>query len=106
MHADTKTDAASVGPVTRRAFLSAGMTAASGAAVPLAGRVAAEGAAADAEPAIDPGFFASQYYDSREEAALHDVVETGAPFRYWGPVEPKRVKHFEEAYAKYMRSIL
>jgi len=59
-------------------------------------------AAAAGERAIDPGYFASQFYDSREETALHDVLETGSPFRFWGPTTPKKVKAFEEEYAKYM----
>jgi len=91
--------------VSRRRFLTAaGATAASSAAVGLSlkAKSAAASSAASSEQAISPGFFASQFYDAREKEALSDVVETGSPFRFWGPAEPKKVKAFEEEFAKYM----
>lgn len=51
---------------------------------------------------IDPGYFASQYYGKEEETALLDVLESGSPFRYYGPGNPKHVERFEERYAEYM----
>jgi 8-amino-3,8-dideoxy-alpha-D-manno-octulosonate transaminase len=53
-------------------------------------------------PPIKPGFVAPQYYDSEEETALLEVLESGSPFRYYGPGQPDKVKSFEEAYAEYM----
>lgn len=53
-------------------------------------------------PEIAPGFFAPQYYDSSEETALIEVLESGSPFRYYGPGSPDKVKSFEDAYANYM----
>jgi 8-amino-3,8-dideoxy-alpha-D-manno-octulosonate transaminase len=90
--------------VSRRKFLATGMTAASYAAFGL--RSPARGAGsppvAANEQAIDPGYFASQFYDNREKEALGNVIETGSPFRFWGPAQPKKVKAFEEEFAKYM----
>jgi 8-amino-3,8-dideoxy-alpha-D-manno-octulosonate transaminase len=53
-------------------------------------------------PAIDPGYIGPQYFDQAEEAALREVVESGSPFRYWGPGKPRKVQQFEEAFARYM----
>jgi 8-amino-3,8-dideoxy-alpha-D-manno-octulosonate transaminase len=79
------------------------MTAASLAAFGLTtrSREAVAKKAAPTEEPIDPGFFATQYYDSHEEEALVDVLESGTPFRHY-PGEPKKVKTFEEEYARYM----
>jgi 8-amino-3,8-dideoxy-alpha-D-manno-octulosonate transaminase len=54
------------------------------------------------EQPISPGYFAPQYYDFREEEAVLDVLESGSPFRYYGPGSPKKVEHFEEDFASYM----
>jgi len=90
--------------ISRRGFLTRGVGVASCASLALSTRThsafAKAGAAADAP--IDPGYFASQFYDNREEAALHDVLETGSSFRFWGPTQPRKVKAFEEEFAKYM----
>jgi len=51
---------------------------------------------------IDPGFVGPQFFDEHERRALLDVLESGSPFRYWGPGEPTKVLHFEENFAKYM----
>jgi 8-amino-3,8-dideoxy-alpha-D-manno-octulosonate transaminase len=51
---------------------------------------------------IDPGFVGPQFFDEREEEALMDVLESGSPFRYWGPGKPEKVLHFEEDFARYM----
>ena len=90
--------------VSRRGFLGKGMSAASLAAFGLMAqrRKAVARQANAAEPYISPGYFASQYYDKHEERALREVLESGNAFRFFGPSEPTKVKHFEEAYAKYM----
>lgn len=51
---------------------------------------------------IDPGFVGPQFFDEREQEALMDVLESGSPFRYWGPGKPEKVLHFEENFAQYM----
>ena len=51
---------------------------------------------------IDPGFVGPQFFDEREERALMDVLESGSPFRYWGPGKPEKVLRFEEDFARYM----
>lgn len=89
--------------LTRREFLGRGMAAVSVAAVALE-----TGSATAAEPAagnmgtIDPGYVGPQFYDQHEAAALREVVESGSPFRYWGPGRPTKVKNFEDAFAAYM----
>lgn len=90
--------------LSRRGFFAAGTAAASGVTFGLPGVMARAAAtpAGDREEPIDPGFFASQYYDEREQAALRDVVQTGSPFRFWGPTNPKWVREFEGEYAKHV----
>ncbi len=51
---------------------------------------------------IEPGFVGPQFFDEREERALMDVLESGSPFRYWGPGKPEKVLRFEENFARYM----
>jgi len=51
---------------------------------------------------IEPGFVGPQFFDDREERALLDVLESGSPFRYWGPGKPEKVLRFEENFAGYM----
>ena len=55
-----------------------------------------------AAPRIDPGFIGPQFFDEREEEALLEVLESGSPFRYWGPGTPTKVLRFEENFAKHM----
>lgn len=55
-------------------------------------------------PNIKPGFFAPQYYGSEEEQSLLEVLESGSPFRYYGPATPLKVKSFEEDFARYMEA--
>jgi len=51
---------------------------------------------------IDPGFIGPQFFDKHEAEALLDVLESGSPFRFWGPGKPEKVLRFEERFAKYM----
>ena len=57
-----------------------------------------------AEPALqtDPGFVGPAYFDDAEKKALLEVMESGSPFRYWGPGRPTKVRAFEDAFARYM----
>lgn len=81
----------------RRDFLAMGAAAAG-----LSGAAGRGLWAAAEEGAIAPGFFASQFYDRQEKEALGRVVDTGSPFRYWGPSPPRFVEDFEEAFARHM----
>jgi 8-amino-3,8-dideoxy-alpha-D-manno-octulosonate transaminase len=53
-------------------------------------------------PRIEPGFIGPQFFDEQEEEALMEVIESGSPFRYWGPGKPTKVLRFEEGFAKHM----
>jgi 8-amino-3,8-dideoxy-alpha-D-manno-octulosonate transaminase len=100
---DRHTDSES-GQLTRRDFLATGGAALSAAATGLAGPSAraAEAATASEVPNIDPGFVGPQFFDKQEEQALLEVLESGSPFRYWGPGRPVKVQRFEENFAQYM----
>ncbi|MHC4116235.1 MAG: DegT/DnrJ/EryC1/StrS family aminotransferase [Planctomycetota bacterium] len=88
---------------TRRDFLTRSCMALSGAAIGLRGRRLPAAAAASGKISnIDPGFIGPQFFDEREEQALMEVIESGSPFRYWGPGKPDKVLRFEENFAKYM----
>jgi len=91
---------------TRREFLTKSCAALSGAALGLrVQRLSAEVAGVSSGiPKIDPGFIGPQFFDEREEQALMDVMESGSPFRYWGPGKPTKVLRFEENFAKYMNA--
>jgi 8-amino-3,8-dideoxy-alpha-D-manno-octulosonate transaminase len=98
--------------LNRRQFLAAGgasvalaATTAATAAAPgaAAGSTAAPDAAADATAGpIEPGFVGPQFFDRDEDRALMEVMESGSPFRYWGPGQPVKVARFEEAFARHM----
>ena len=89
---------------SRREFLTASCLGVCGAGLGLGTqRLMASQAAKPAElPNIDPGYVGPQFFDKREEEALREVLESGSPFRYWGPGRPEKVLRFEEAFAKYM----
>lgn len=96
-------EGAETADVPRRDFLSAGMAASLSAFGYLTlGAPAVARSASDNAPRISPGFFAPQYYDSHEKDALSDVIDSGSPFRFWGPGRPDKVERFEEAFAKHM----
>ena len=90
--------------LTRRGFLAAGCMTASWAA--MGGRtpsvLAADAAKRMDIQNIDPGYIGPQFFDEREEEALLEVLESGSPFRYWGPGRPTKVQRFEEGFADYM----
>jgi len=91
-------------PVSRRDFLTVGCLAASATGIGLrtTGLHAAQAAAAGEIPHIDPGYTGPQFFDKKEEQALMEVLESGSPFRYWGPGRPDKVRRFEEDFARYM----
>jgi len=90
--------------LTRRKFLAAGCIALSGAGIgPGAQRLLAQDGPKPVEvPDIDPGYIGPQFFDEREKQALLEVLESGSPFRYWGPGKPTKVLRFEERFAEYM----
>lgn len=90
--------------LTRRSFVAAGVGAWSAAAFSTKSRGALAHAASTPPDIdrIDPGYVGPQFYDELEKRALLDVVESGSPFRYWGPGDPVKVREFEEAFARHM----
>ena len=92
--------------LTRRGFLTTSCLALSGAGIdwrPHSVR-AATSTQPTAAPDINPGFIGPQYFDEQEEKALLEVLESGSPFRYWGPGKPEKVLHFEEHFATHMEA--
>ncbi len=89
--------------VSRRGFLSTGLTVVSAISLGNASQKTVYAAKeANKLPYINPGFVAPQYYDSNEEKALVEVLDSGSPFRYYGPGNPDKVKNFEDKFAEYM----
>lgn len=78
----------------------------------LAGAAAVTGAArsASAKPVRDvplhANYFGPLYYDEKERQELIDVVETGRPFRWYGPGSqpPAKVLTFEKELAQWMHT--
>ena len=89
---------------TRREFMTRSCMALSGAALGFRAKTLPAGTAAVSTEIsrIDPGFVGPQFFDEREKQALLEVMESGSPFRYWGPGEPTKVLRFEENFAEYM----
>jgi 8-amino-3,8-dideoxy-alpha-D-manno-octulosonate transaminase len=90
--------------LTRREFLSTSCLALSGAGIGLGAQrlLGEESPRPVAVPKIDPGYIGPQFFDKREEEALLEVLESGSPFRFWGPSKPTKVLRFEENFAEYM----
>ena len=89
--------------VSRRGFLASGIAAASTTALGATFQSKrAYGNPSANTDTIAPGFVAPQYYGSEEEESLLDVLESGSPFRFYGPGDPHKVKDFEERFAKHM----
>jgi dTDP-4-amino-4,6-dideoxygalactose transaminase len=88
--------------ITRRRFLATGCLAVSGAGIGLHTRRLWGAPGSTPIPNIDPGFIGPQFFDKREEDALLEVLESGSPFRFWGPGKPTKVQGFEEDFAKHM----
>jgi len=90
--------------LTRREFLTTGSVALSGAGIGLgAQRLLGQERPKPIEvPNINPGYVGPQFFDEREAEALLEVLESGSPFRFWGPGKPTKVLRFEENFAAYM----
>ena len=52
-------------------------------------------------------FFGPLYYDQKERAELLEVLETGRPFRWYGPGNepPRKVATFEREFARGVRNL-
>ena len=87
-------------PFSRRGFLARTCLAAS--AIRMQAAIANSQSAAPGVSEIDPGYIGPQFFDEREQQALREVLESGSPFRYWGPGKPQKVQRFEEDFAKHM----
>jgi len=90
---------------SRREFLAtsgAALSAASAIGLATGALLAADAPKPDDVPNIDPGFVGPQFFDKHEEQALLEVLESGSPFRYWGPGRPLKVQRFEENFASYI----
>ncbi len=90
--------------VDRRQFLAVA-AAAAGAAKPEP-KLAIDGGAPVRQKALRAGYYGTQYYDIKEREQLVEVLETGRPFRWYGPgVEPPRkVLDFEREFAAWMQT--
>jgi 8-amino-3,8-dideoxy-alpha-D-manno-octulosonate transaminase len=90
--------------VTRRRFLASSCLTVSGISMGLGPQklLGRESAKATDMPNINPGYIGPQFFDECENQALMEVMETGSPFRYWGPGKPTKVLRFEEGFAKHM----
>lgn len=90
--------------LARREFLATGGAAfaATALAVDAQTLTAAEAPRPADVPNIDPGYIGPQFFDQHEAEALREVIESGSPFRYWGPGRPMKVQRFEEHFAPFM----
>jgi 8-amino-3,8-dideoxy-alpha-D-manno-octulosonate transaminase len=93
--------------LTRRSFLARSCVAVPALGMPatLAGSQSATRRPPPAAPgiaAIEPGYVGPQFFDDQERQALQEVLDSGSPFRYWGPGKPQKVQRFEENFAGYM----
>jgi 8-amino-3,8-dideoxy-alpha-D-manno-octulosonate transaminase len=90
--------------VNRRDFLAATAVAAGATGtVPL---LAAEGGTPIRTKALQARYFGPLYYDDKERAELLEVLETGRPFRWYGPGNqpPMKVATFEKEFAAHMQT--
>jgi 8-amino-3,8-dideoxy-alpha-D-manno-octulosonate transaminase len=90
--------------VTRRSFLAKGCLAVSGVGMGFGPKrlLGRETSRTIDVPNINPGYIGPQFFDEREKQALMEVMESGSPFRYWGPGKPTKVLRFEEGFAQHM----
>jgi len=89
--------------LTRRRFLKNSCLGVCAARVGLGGKpLWGQTASAATVDKIEPGYIGPQFFDEQEEQALMEVIESGSPFRYWGPGTPTKVLRFEERFARHM----
>jgi 8-amino-3,8-dideoxy-alpha-D-manno-octulosonate transaminase len=88
----------------RRTFLAAAAAAAGTSRA--ASTLALNGGKPVREQRLRAGFWGTQYYDSAEKGQLMEVVESGSPFRWYGPglQPPQKVLTFEREFAARMQT--
>ncbi len=88
--------------MNRRAFLAAGAAAAGTSRA--AQKLAKEGGTPVRATPLNARYFGPLYYDDKERAELTEVLETGRPFRWYGPGKepPRKVATFEKEFAAHM----
>lgn len=88
--------------MNRRTFLAAGAAAAG--ATGGAEQLAAQGGKPVRATPLRARYFGPLFYDDKERAELNEVIETGRPFRWYGPGNepPKKVATFEKELARHM----
>src|SRR5262245_16556598 len=87
--------------MNRRKFVAAAALAAGP-----SGRLAADGGTPVRQTPLRSRYFGPLYYDEKERAELLDVLETGRPFRWYGPgtQPPPKVVTFEKEFAARMQT--
>lgn len=89
--------------MNRRDFIAA--SAAAAAAGETAPRLAAQGGAPVRSTPLRGNFWGVQYYDANERQMVLDVLETGRPFRWYGPGKPPdKVAALEKEFAARMQT--
>ena len=88
--------------ITRRGFV--GVAAAGAAAGTAKADLAVNGGKPVRQSPLRAGYYGTQYYDDKERQELIEVVDTGRPFRWYGPGNepPKKVLTFEKEFAERM----
>ncbi|MBI3210668.1 MAG: DegT/DnrJ/EryC1/StrS family aminotransferase [Candidatus Solibacter usitatus] len=67
--------------------------------------LAAEGGAPVRKTPLRPGYWGTQYYNQQEQQQLTEVIESGRPFRWYGPGgQPMKVATFEKEFAARMNA--
>ena len=86
--------------MNRRTFLAAGAAAAGTGTSRAAQKLATEGGTPVRATPLTARYFGPLFYDDKERAELNEVLETGRPFRWYGPGgPPPKVLAFEKAFA-------
>jgi len=89
----------------RRKFVAAAAVGAAG--LDATPRLALEGGAPVRATPLRARHWGPLYYDDKERAALNDVIDIGAPFRWWGQPggkAPMKVAAFEKEFAERMQT--
>ena len=89
--------------VNRRKFMAA---AAGAVAARAATKLAVEGGQPVREKPLRADYFGTQYYDEKEQQELMEVLESGRPFRWYGPGDkpPLKVLTLEKEFAARMQT--
>ena len=90
--------------MNRRAFVLAAAATASGTRA--AGGLAVEGGKPIRETPLRAGYWGTEFYDEKEREQVVEVINTGRPFRWYGPGNqpPMKVATFEKEFAARMQT--